>query len=115
MGNRIDGVLCEWSIDELTIIGYSFGDLPINYRLSNAMVLNEKLAIRIVDPSGRRVPEFLQQFDYSNRMRRANCSAAQWMTYSAEEKWDESQVKALKEDERFRSAIRERVSANLPR
>ena len=102
-------------LDELTIIGFGFGDPHVNYRVSNAMVLNQNLRIRIVDPAWRRWPEFLQQFDYDERLRSACCGAAQWMSYIREGKWDEEQTKALKESASLRTEIRRRVEAGLPR
>jgi hypothetical protein len=41
----LDGVLS--GLDELTSIGYGFGDEHVNFRLSNAMLLNPKLRIRV--------------------------------------------------------------------
>lgn len=102
-------------LDELTIIGYGFGDVHVNYRISNAMVLNEGLKIRIIDPVQRRWPEFLRQFDYDLRIRGAYCGAAQWMAYVGEEKWDEAQMKGLKENERLRSEVRHKVEVALSR
>jgi hypothetical protein len=98
-------------LDELTIIGYRFGDLHINYRISNAMVLNPGLKLRLVDPVSRPWPDFLQQFDYDLRIRKAHCGAAQWMAYVGDEKWDQAQIKALKESESVRVDIKRRVEA----
>jgi hypothetical protein len=107
-----DDVMRE--LTELTIIGYSFGDSHVNNRILNAMVLNNQLRIRIVDPVHRPSwPEFLQQFDYDQRIRGALCGAAQWMTYVGEEKWDDAQTKALKQNERVRLEIRRKVKAAM--
>jgi len=102
-------------LDELTIIGYGFGDAHVNYRISNAMVLNENLALRIVDPFYRRPPEFLQQFDYDSRIRGAICRAAEWMSYVGDEKWNMEQSKCLKENEGLRSEIKKIVATVVPR
>ena len=56
-------------MDELTIIGYGFGDRHINFRLSNAMSLNERLRLRIVYPWFQPIPECVRHFDYDGRVR----------------------------------------------
>ncbi len=98
-------------LDELTIIGYSFGDSHINSRISNAMVLNPGLTLRSVDPESRPWPGFLQQFDYDLRIRKAHCGAAQWMAYLGDEQWDQAQIKALKESESVRTDLKRKVEA----
>src|SRR5258708_2340867 len=96
----LDGVLS--GLDELTIIGYGFGDEHINFRLSNAMLLNPKLRIMIVDPYRKDIPPCLRQFEYDSRVRRASCSAAQWMEYRETGVWNPVQLKMLQENERYR-------------
>lgn len=107
----LDGVLI--GLDELTIIGYGFGDEHINFRISNAMLLNPKLRITIVDPYRFDIPLCLRQFDYDGRVRRANASAAQWMEYRETGVWNQGQAKTLKENEHFRTEIRNIVEARL--
>ncbi len=107
----LDEVLDE--LDELTIIGYGFGDSHINNRISNAMVRNNNLKLRIVNPTNVKKPEFLEQFDYDSRIRGAHCSAAQWMEYSVAEQWDLDQTNALKENEKYRLDIKTRVETVL--
>lgn len=102
-------------IDELTIIGYGFGDRHINYRLSNAMVLNCSLKIRVVDPIHKPYADFLQQFNYDNRLRGATCGAPHWMEYSATEKWNKEQMDSLKENEAIRAIIKKKVEAVVQR
>ena len=99
--------------DELTIIGYSFGDRHVNYRISNAMVRNPNLLIKIVDPVRRPRPEFLQQFDYNGRIRGGQCGAAQWMTFVKANRWDNEQTRSLKKNAAVRARIGERVRARL--
>lgn len=106
-----DGVLAD--LDELTIIGYGFGDEHINFRLSNAMLLNPKLRIMIVDPYRTDIPPCLRQFDYDGRVRRAASSAAQSMEYRETGVWSQVQTKTLKENELFRTEIRNFVEAQL--
>jgi len=101
--------------DELTIIGYGFGDRHINYRLSNAMVLNPKLKLRIVDPIHKPAPEFLQQFDYDGRIRGATCGAPHWIDYSTSNKWNQEQMKSLKDNEVLRNKIKKKVEFILHR
>jgi hypothetical protein len=79
-------------LDELTIIGYGFGDKHVNFRLSNAMLLNKSLTIRIVDPVNCKPPEILEQFDFDSRIRGASCGAAHWMDYCVSKKWDSEQI-----------------------
>jgi hypothetical protein len=89
----LDGVLS--GLEELTIIGYGFGDEHINFRLSNAMLLNPKLRIMIVDPCRTDIPLCLRQFDYDGRVRRASASAAQWMEHRETGVWNQVQTKTL--------------------
>lgn len=100
-------------LDELTIIGYGFGDKHVNFRLSNAMLLNENLTIRIVDPVNCKPPEVLEQFDFDSRIRGANCGAAHWMDYCVSEKWDSEQINALKENVKYRDVIKSKVEAAI--
>jgi hypothetical protein len=107
----LDGVLS--GLDELTIIGYGFGDEHINFRLSNAMLLNPRLRIMIVDPCRTDIPLGLRQFDYDGRVRRASAGAAQWMEYRETGVWNQVQMKTLEENEHFRSEVRKVVEAHL--
>lgn len=91
--------------DELTIIGYGFGDRHINFRVSNAMVLNSKLSIRIVDPIHKSTPDFIQQFDYDSRILGATCSAAAWIEYLPTEKWNYEHGEKLKLNQKYRSQV----------
>jgi hypothetical protein len=100
-------------MDELTIIGYGFGDRHINFRLSNAMSLNDRLRLRIVDPRFQPIPECVRHFNYDGRVRQAACSAALWMSYSKSEKWDPQQMQALKENEKYRAEARRRVQCRI--
>jgi hypothetical protein len=100
-------------LNELTIIGYGFGDEHINFRLSNAMLLNPKLRIMIVDPFRSEMPPCLRQFDYDGRVRRAAASAAQWMEYRETGVWNQAQAKTLQENGHFRTEIKKFVEAEL--
>jgi hypothetical protein len=83
-------------VDELTIIGYGFGDKHVNDRLYNAMLLNQKLSIWIIDPYRTKIPDALKPFDYGMRVRRAMCGASEWMTYIEKGEWDMAQSEDLK-------------------
>ncbi len=107
----LDSVLGQ--LDELTVIGYGFGDEHINFRISNAMVLNKKLRIIIVDPYRSVIPSCLQQFDYDSRVRRVNCGAALWMEYKDSGVWNQAQIKILQENQHIRAEIRKIVEAYL--
>lgn len=98
-------------INELTIIGYGFGDKHVNFRIANAMARRENLSIRIIDPNLRKIPEFLEPFDYDSRIYRANCGAAHWIDYSKSQKWNAEQIKELKRNSQIRNEIKSRVES----
>lgn len=101
------------AIDELTIIGYSFGDEHINFRLTNAMVLNKKFKITIVDPAIKSFPDCIKQFDYDGRLVRAMCDTANWMSYTKTRKWNPEQMNALKENVKYRDQIKALVRKQI--
>jgi serine/threonine protein kinase len=96
-------------LDELTIIGYSLENEHVTNRLLNAMVLNQQLKIRIVDPKSRPCPSFLRQFDYDLRVQSVACTATQWLSYVVDQRWDDAQVKALSESRKLRTEVRRLV------
>ena len=100
-------------LDELTVIGYGFGDEHVNFRLSNAMLLNDKLRIVVVDPHRTDTPQCLRQFDYGGRVRCISSGAAQWMEYRGADTWNQVQMKALQENEQCRAEVRKIVGAHL--
>ncbi len=100
-------------LDELTIIGYGFGDKHINFRIANSMARRDNLSVRIIDPIFRNIPEFLEPFNYDNRIHRASCGAAHWIDYSKSQKWDTEQIEALKENALMRSEIKHKVESIL--
>lgn len=101
-------------LDELHVIGYGFGDLHVNYRISNAMVMNSSLNLKIVDPVHRpEKPEFLRQFNYGERLRGGQCGAAHWLDYFGTGKWNRKQMEGLKENEKFRDIVRHNVEKKL--
>lgn len=99
-------------LDELTVIGYSFCDKHINLRLYNAMLLNERLKITIVDPFYEKVPESLEPFDYNLRVRGARCSAPEWLWYSTKNNWNIENADILKIMRENRSKIDEEFRNN---
>ncbi|MDD9173646.1 hypothetical protein ERW49_07415 [Aliivibrio finisterrensis] len=100
--------------DEVTVIGYGFGDKHINNRLSNAMVKNENLKIQIVDAIFKPIPESLEQFDYDRRINRATCSAAHWMDYLENEEWNKEQMEHLKNNVTIRKQVLDGVKRLFP-
>ncbi|MCK9194735.1 MAG: hypothetical protein M0P19_12780 [Nevskia sp.] len=98
-------------LDELTIIGYGFGDKHVNFRIANAMARRENLSIRIIDPNLRKTPEFLEPFEYDSRINRASCGAAHWIDYSKSQKWDAEQIEALKSNSLIRNEIKSKVES----
>lgn len=100
-------------IDELTVIGYGFGDNHINFRLSNAMVLNPNLSISIIEPMHFNTPEVLNQFDYDNRIKKAICTATQWFNYYKEKTWNQDLNKSIIENNELRNKIKSEVLNSL--
>jgi hypothetical protein len=98
---------------QLTIIGYGFGDDHINFRISNALLVNGNLKVVIVDPFCTETPDCIKQFDYDLRIRRAACGAAHWMDYCVSGKWNVEQMNGLKENCKLRTEVRERVQHQL--
>lgn len=102
--NLMDSVL--ENIEELTIIGYGFGDTHINNRLSKAMYKNENLKIMVVDPSIDKTPELLKPFDYKLRIRRFKGNALEWMDYNKKQIWSPKEYfKLLNEVRKKRELI----------
>lgn len=64
--------------DKLTIIGYGFNDEHINNKIIKASILNEKLKIKIVDPSGK-FPKALSAVNEGDRVRQVVCDVANWI------------------------------------
>lgn len=100
-------------IDLLTIIGYGFGDKHINFRISNAMARRNELSVQIIDPVQRKLPDFLEPFDYDGRVKKAMCGAAHWLDYCKSKKWDAEQIAGLKENVKYRNEVRSIVDAVL--
>ncbi|MCF4172729.1 MULTISPECIES: hypothetical protein [Vibrio] len=100
---------------ELVIIGYGFGDKHINYRLSNAMVLNQNLKITIVDPINKPIPEILEQFNYDRRVKVVTCGAPQWLEYFENETWNAEVTEFLDKSKGLRQAVFEEVKATYCR
>jgi hypothetical protein len=107
----LDRVLGE--VDQLTVIGYGFGDKHVNFRISNAMARRDSLAVWIVDPQRHSTPESLEAFDYDFRVRRAVSGATLWMDHCKSSRWDAAQMESLKENAVRRKSVRERVEAAL--
>jgi hypothetical protein len=105
------------SSDEVVVIGYGFGDAHINNRVLNAMVLNDRLRMSIIEPRHRpwpeTWPEFLRQFDYNRRIAGATSGVAEWMPFIRDGKWDSAQIEALKENRKLRTVIADRVRAKF--
>jgi hypothetical protein len=100
-------------VDQLTIIGYGFGDKHVNFRISNAMARRDGLTVWIVDPHRNKLPVILEPFDYDSRVRRASCGAALWMDYCKANRWRADQMEGLKENEKLRETIKGKVKEML--
>jgi hypothetical protein len=74
-------------VDELYIIGYSFGDKHINNRIVHAMHLNDKMKVVIVGPSGKK-QEMFEPFDYAFRVQYCATSFSVWADYEKTGQWD---------------------------
>lgn len=102
------------TIDELTIVGYGFGDVHINDRIVVAMSRSEKLRVRIVDPFGPACPAILEPFNYGERVRGARCSAPEWMSYlKNDETWDSQHSANVRKSAMRRSEVQARVLASF--
>jgi hypothetical protein len=100
-------------VDQLTVIGYGLGDKHVNFRISNAMARRDGLTLWIVDPHRNKLPDFLEPFDYDSRVRRASCGAALWMDYCKTNRWRAEQMEGLKENEKIREIIKDKVKEML--
>lgn len=100
-------------VDQLTIIGYGFGDRHINFRIQNAMARREELIVNIVDPQISKLPDCLNLFDYDSRVTSARCGAAHWLDYCRAKQWNIGQLNSLKENVELRNVIRQQVVAAL--
>jgi hypothetical protein len=100
-------------VDQLTVIGYGFGDKHVNFRISNAMARRDSLSVWIIDPHRHSTPECLEPFDYDSRVRRAVSGATLWMDHCKSNRWDADQMESLKENAARRKIVRERVESAL--
>ena len=86
------------NIDELYVIGYSFGDEHINNRIIKAMYLNPNMKIWIVDPYNNKW-DILNPFDYELRIRGINATTTQAVRYITTNEWptnkDEDELKIV--------------------
>jgi hypothetical protein len=83
--------------DELTIIGYGFGDKHINTRIYNSMIKNENLKIKRIDPNNFKIPELFEPLDYDQRFTGGICTAAQWLHYRRAKNWDYDSLNKAKD------------------
>lgn len=101
--NLVDRVLK--TAKKITIIGYGFGDKHVNFKISNAMVMNNEMKLIIVDPCHNKLPEFLEQFDYKERIVKATCRTTEWMNYYKYKKWDNEEREALRTNDSDRERV----------
>lgn len=83
-------------IDELYIIGYSFGDKHINHRISHAMHLSSNLKVMIINPTYEK-QEIFEPFDYNMRVRYCNTIFPIWADYEQKGNWDSDFRKKMEE------------------
>ncbi|WP_413437950.1 hypothetical protein ACFDAU_16260 [Sulfuriferula sp. GW1] len=102
-----DGILRQ--VDQLTIIGYGFGDRHVNFRIQNEMARRDELVVHVVDPQLSDLPDCLNPFDYDSRVTRARCGAAHWLDYCNTKRWNLDQMNCLKENAALRDTIRQQV------
>lgn len=96
-------------VDQLTIIGYGFGDRHVNFRIQNAMARRDELIVHVVDPQLSKLPDCLNPFDYDSRVTSARCGAAHWLDYCRTKQWNIEQMNSLKENAALRDVIRQHV------
>lgn len=102
-------------IDQLTIIGYGFGDRHVNFRIQNEMARRDELVVHFVDPQLSNIPDCLNPFDYDSRVTHARCGAAHWLDYCSTKQWNLDQMNSLKENAVLRDTIRQQVEAAVLR
>lgn len=100
-------------VDQLTIIGYGFGDQHVNHRIQNAMARRDELIVHVVDPQRSVLPDCLKFFDYDSRVTSARCGAAHWLDYCRTKQWNIEQMNSLKENVALRDIIRQKVVVAL--
>lgn len=83
-------------IDELYIIGYSFGDKHINHRISHAMHMNNNLKVMIINPTYEK-QEIFEPFDYDMRVRYCTTVFPIWADYEKKGSWDSDFRKKIEE------------------
>lgn len=83
------------SVDELTVVGYGFGDDHVNLRLYNSMLLNKNLSMMIVDPYISNVPAVLKPFNYNQRVRMTRTGGAEFLSYVEKKTWDRALIDSL--------------------
>lgn len=74
-------------IDELYIIGYSFGDKHINNRIVHAMHLNPQMKVVIVNPTYEE-QEIFAPFDYGLRVRYCSMGFSIWADHERTGTWN---------------------------
>lgn len=74
-------------IDELYIVGYSFGDKHINNRIVHAMHLNPQMKVVIINPTSEK-QDIFSPFDYGLRVRYCPMGFSIWADYERTGKWD---------------------------
>lgn len=74
-------------IDELYIIGYSFGDSHINNRIVHAMHLNPQMKVVIVNPTYEE-QEIFAPFDYGLRVRYCSMGFSIWADHERTGTWN---------------------------
>ncbi|HXU92658.1 MAG TPA: hypothetical protein VFP33_03280 [Gallionella sp.] len=98
-------------VDQLTIMGYGFGDRHVNFRIQNAMARRDELIVHVIDPQPMKLPDCLNPFNYDSRVVRAQCGAAQWLDYCRATQWNIEQMNGLNENIALRDVIKQRVVA----
>ena len=74
-------------IDELYIIGYSFGDKHINNRIVHAMHLNPQMKVVIVNPTYKE-QDIFAPFDYGLRVRYCSMGFSIWADHERTGTWN---------------------------
>lgn len=92
------------TLDEITIVGYSFCDDHINMRLKKAMFNNEKLKVWVIDPTGGK-NELFDHFDYDLRVRGMQCCTPEWLNYLVNKNWDIENLEILNSYRNDRNGI----------
>lgn len=97
------------NVDDVTVVGYSFGDAHINNRLVKAMYKNDNMKVKVIDPCYTKTPDILKPFDYNLRVTACVSSVSEWIGFTQTCEWNQDIHERIKNTENIRNEIRMKV------